>query len=824
MVAVEVGFVARRRPTAVALEPANGPPVTYEQLWERACGSAARFDLAAGELVGVRLGRGVAVVEAMLAVLVAGGVYVPFSPDDPPERTERLRARLGVRRMLGEGPSGELRIAEHDTGGRVLEVAGDPADRPVYVMWTSGSTGEPKCVVVPVRGVRRLINDRSPLGVRPDDRVAFVANPMFDATTWEVWATLGNGGTVVVFAPDDLRDVRRFRSRLEDTGITRMFLTTSMFNVLARRDPGMFGTLRTLAVGGEPLRPPEVRAVMESPSPPAEFVNGYGPTECTTFAVAHGVQNVEADAVRIPIGRPIDATSVVVVGADGRPLPDGTTGELWIGGDGVALGYLDDPVATAERFVDADLGGGTTRWYRTGDLAQRGTDGLLDCLGRLDRQIKVNGYRIEPMEVERAIETCDGVSTAVVLARRTTTSTSLIGFVVPSGGHVHPDSVMAEVCELLPGYMVPSRIVLIDRVPVTPNGKVDEDSLFSGLELAATSGEERSDGRGRGERTLGWFVADAIGSIVGRTDIGLDDDVWASGLDSLGAVELLSVLGERTGRSLRPDDLLRQPTADGIARLLRAEAPREGSEVVELNRAGTSAPMFIVPGGGATSLLLRDVAVAMGADRPLVVIESRGLYSGERPHRSIEAMAERVVGEVLGRRPVDPIVLAGWSGGAVVATHAAVELERRGHAVRLILLDTAFGRPRSPAERGVLGRIRSGVRRWAGDARHRAAQAVSFSRHRAVSEDRYREFTRIMVRAVHRYGRPPELTSPTAHFHVRGSSGAASVRAAIPAVSVFECEGDHVSMFDAANAAALVGQIDEWLSSTRSADPADVGG
>ncbi|MFM7687450.1 MAG: AMP-binding protein, partial [Actinomycetota bacterium] len=287
-----------------------------------------------------------------------------------------------------------------------------------------------------------------------------------------------NGATIVVISHDDLLDARRLRTRLDACGVTLAFLTTALFDHLARHDPDMFGGLRTLAVGGEQMRPAGVRAVLQSATPPQRLVNVYRPTEATTFSCSRPVTHLAIDAVRVPIGHPLLQTELAVVDEHGARVPAGSTGELWIAGSGLACGYLGDAEATNHAFVDASLPGLLgSRWYRTGDLAVQRANGEFECLGRIDRQLKVNGHRIEPAEVERAIQTIDGVNAAAVVAQPKGTSTRLLGFVVADGSITASD-ISAGLAATLHAFMRPSRVLLVDSLPITANGKLDEAALL----------------------------------------------------------------------------------------------------------------------------------------------------------------------------------------------------------------------------------------------------------------------------------------------------------------------------------------------------------
>lgn len=767
----------RERPEAIAAIDADGSVVSFGELWARAERASSMLDIERGEIVGVELRRSVDVVVAMVAVQLAGGVYAPFSPDDPPARTADLQRRIGLRHVF-TSEAGPLSLRTlRSTEPAVLDMSGSPAEQPLYVMWTSGSTGEPKAVVIAHRGVRRLIDDHEFMDIGTDDRVAFASNPMFDAATWEIWASLGNGAGLVVIDGDDLVDAARMRTRIESTGVTRAFITTSLFNHLTRTDPGLFSDLRSVAVGGEPLSPSSLRTVLASGSAPGELLNGYGPTECTTFAVWHRIDEVAADAVRIPIGRPILHTELAVVDPEGTPVADGMEGELWIAGDGVAIGYLG-AAELQERFVDRRLPGHTgDRWYRTGDLVVRLPDGTLDCLGRIDRQLKVHGYRIEPTEIEQAIEAQVGVRTAAVIANRAGSTISLLGFVVPEGGTIDTEPILAALRTSLPAFMVPARLLVVDSLPTTPNGKLDERRL---LELAATALAEPPEAEWR-EALLHptvRFVLECARTVLGSADLRVDDDLWAAGLDSLSAIELLDLISEGDFGEFDTPDFDGLATPEELAAVLRGHRTVDVTTTAEttavlLNRGGTRPAMFAIPGAAGTSSIYRPLAHALGDDQPIVVIGPRGMHRPGPVDRTIEHAAAHVVAEITARlEPGRPCVLLGYSSGASIAFAAAQVLHGSGVDVRLVLLDAVPGvtegpelaavRPvpyvfdaaeTTPAALGPLDRVRAALRER---RRRRVEQRfLDDPGPPSFEPERYAAFLRIARTAVAEYRPEP---------------------------------------------------------------------
>jgi amino acid adenylation domain-containing protein len=678
------------RPDAPAIFETDGSVITFGELWQRACELADQLDIEFGEITGICLPRSAEVVVAMMAVMMRGGVYAPFSPDDPPVRTENLQDRIGVRRVIEtDGERTIVRTREVDAAP-VMDMSSDPVERPIYVMWTSGSTGEPKAVVVAHRGVTRLIRDREFMDIGPSDRMVFASNAMFDAATWEIWASLANGAGLVVISPDDLVDARRLRARFEQTGVTRTFLTTSLFNHLVRTDPTMFGSLTSVSVGGESLNASVMRTVLESGAAPTYLLNAYGPTECTTFACWRLIEHVPADALRIPIGTPIRETELAVVDEQGQPISDDTEGELWIAGAGVALGYFGSPPEMA-RFVEASLPGYVgSRWYRTGDVVRRLPDGALDCLGRIDRQVKIHGYRIEPGEIEAAITAQPGVSAAAVVTVRSGSTVSLLGFLVATAQHdSDPDAILRRLREALPQYMVPARLIVIDRLPTTANGKLDEERLHTLARSAPPAPEQSTFEQATDEHQVNVgsfldlvqvFVLECARLVLGDGGLGIDDDIWAAGLDSLAAIELLDTINGGEFGKLDAPDFAGMTTVAELADALRTSSNGNDSAgpvstIVTLNPGGTAPPVFAFPGAGGTSAQFMHLARGLGADQPVMVIGSSGFHHPGPVYRTIGDMAQHACREIdSARHSSEPCVLLGFSSGASVAYESAQRL------------------------------------------------------------------------------------------------------------------------------------------------------
>ncbi|MGH8027450.1 MAG: beta-ketoacyl synthase N-terminal-like domain-containing protein, partial [Pseudoxanthomonas sp.] len=422
----------------------------------------------------------------------------------------------------------------------------------------SGSTGMPKGVQIEHRSIVRLVGDVDYVRLEADTCFLHAAPLGFDASTLELWGPLLNGGRCAIFdAP--VPDARSLAATIGELGVTSAWLTAALFNSIIDEDPQTLRGLRELLTGGEALSPRHVRSALQA-LPGLRLSNGYGPTECTTFATTYAIpRELPGDAATIPIGRPIADTSLQVLDANGSPVARGESGELYIGGRGVARGYLGRPELDAERFV-TDAGG--QRLYRTGDLVRWREDGVLLFLGRADQQVKIRGFRIEPGEIEAVLSSHADVQACAVVAREGAGSDKrLVAYVVPRGAIFDLASLRAHLHASLPDYMVPAAFVRLATLPVTPNGKLDRAALpapgSARPELASLYRAPRAG--------LETALCEAFANVLGIERAGADDGFFELGGDSLLALRLLHQLRLSGVGDLTPVRLFETPTPAGLA-------------------------------------------------------------------------------------------------------------------------------------------------------------------------------------------------------------------------------------------------------------------
>ncbi|MEY9927497.1 amino acid adenylation domain-containing protein/non-ribosomal peptide synthase protein (TIGR01720 family) [Catenulispora sp. GP43] len=585
----------RRTPDAVALRDGDRE-LTYRRLAEWSDRLAARLvadGLAAEDRVALPMDRCAELVVAQLAVLKAGGVYVPVDARAPEDRRRALLTLAGaVRSLRAEHvaaadaeqaepvePAGPAEPAEPLTEGRP---AADP-DQLAYVMFTSGSTGEPKAVAVRHRDVASLATD-SRFADGDCARVLLHSPVAFDASTYEVWAPLLTGGCVVV-APDGPVDAALLRRLAGGGGLTAIWLTAGLFRLLAQDAPDCFAGLRQLWTGGDVVPAAAVRRVLAA-CPGLRVVNGYGPTETTTFATSFPLPDPAAVPDPVPIGHPLDDKRVHVLDAALRPVPPGCAGELFIAGEGLARGYLGRAGQTAARFLADPAGPPGARMYRTGDVARRRPDGTVEFLGRTDDQVKIRGFRVEPGEVAAVLADGPGVADVAVVAREDRPGVKrLVAYVVGAAGEDLP-RLRDFAAGALPDYLVPAAFVPLDALPLNRNGKVDRAALPAPDADGVPGQQERVAPRTEAERR----TAEVFGEVLGIAPPGVEDGFFALGGDSILSIRLVSRLSEAFDTVLTPRAVFTHPTPAALARLLTEEHGRPGGP--SAGRRSAIVPVF----------------------------------------------------------------------------------------------------------------------------------------------------------------------------------------------------------------------------------------
>ncbi|MFB7333683.1 amino acid adenylation domain-containing protein [Streptomyces adustus] len=595
---------AGRTPHAVAVV-CGDTTLTYAGLDARADRLARRLT-AAGvgpeSPVGLLMERSADLVTAVLAVLKAGGCYVPLNDRHPAEHSHGMLEQAGAVLLLADrttsahpaviaAPVPVLDATEDHEGHQDHRAAAGTAPSPprdpaqaAYIMYTSGSTGEPKGIVVTHANVAALALDQ---GWGEAHRRVLAHSPhSFDASTYELWVPLLSGGRVVMAPPGRL-DTATLGRLVAEHEVTALFLTTALFNVVSEECPEILSGVREVWTGGEAASATAFRRARDA-APGTVLTNAYGPTETTTFATRHRYVPASPDESRIPIGTPLDNTRLYVLDDGLRQVPVGVPGELFIGGSGLARGYLGRPAPTAERFLPDPFGAPGTRMYRTGDLARWRADGTVEYLGRADTQVKVRGFRIEPGEIETALERCAGVDRAAVVLREDPPGQRrLVAYAVPAPGAAPPlpGDLRRALAAVLPDYMLPAAFVVLPELPLTANGKLDRRALPAppadtpGPYTAPATETERA-------------VAAVWTEVLGVDRAGRDDDFFALGGHSLRATRAVSRLGRRLGTEIPLRTLFEHPVLRAFAAAVETlTAPAAAQDTITRRPESPSAPL-----------------------------------------------------------------------------------------------------------------------------------------------------------------------------------------------------------------------------------------
>ncbi|TWB37257.1 non-ribosomal peptide synthetase [Nitrospirillum pindoramense] len=579
-------YWAARQPDAVALrhggvrKPAT---VSYGALDQAAARIAAGLRLRGvepGDTVGIAASRSPALIAALLGILKAGAAYVPFETDFPAERQRLILVESRARLVLTDAPDAitaglDLPVVVIDpllseapparTDGAASAIRSPeagPADR-AYIMFTSGSTGTPKGVHSTHEAVVSLVCDTDYLAVAPTDRLMAFAPLSFDASTFEMWAALLNGASLLL--PPVRTGLDELAELVAAEKVSILWMTTALFKELVEAHPATVAATRWAMTGGDIVPPDSVRALFAAPGA-CRLMVAYGPTEATTFTTCHEITRDAPLGDRVSIGRPIAHTNLYLLDRRGRLVPPGVPGEIAIGGRRVSGAYIDRPALTAERFIPNPFIPGDTL-FRSGDVGIWAEDGTLDFQGRTDDQVKIRGFRVEPGEVEAVLRRLDGVRDATVIAHRTPRDKRLVGFVVPqAGADLTEASLRAALRATLPDYMVPARFLLVEALPLQTTGKLDKRRLNRLADEAASDGGTPDTA----PSSLEPMVAGVWREILGLAAVAPEDDFFALGGHSLAAMRIMSRLSREVGRRLPLSLLFEGPTVRALAAAIDA--------------------------------------------------------------------------------------------------------------------------------------------------------------------------------------------------------------------------------------------------------------
>ncbi|MGH3692819.1 MAG: amino acid adenylation domain-containing protein [Pseudonocardiaceae bacterium] len=686
-----------RTPNRTALQYCD-TTLSYRELNRRANRLAHRLigsGIGPESVVALALPRSPDQIVAVLAVLKAGAAYAPIDPEYPAERISYLLSDAGCCLVLTHHEIAErlpdvaptLALDDPDL---IAQISAHPdtdptdADRttslrsahPAYLVYTSGSTGRPHGVVVSHEGIANLAtNQIERFRVLPGDRVLQFASPGFDAAFSEVCMALLSGAELVLASAEELTPGRPLSNLLARQQITHLTLPPAALPMLS---PGELDSLTTLVVAGDALPAGIVRRWGQG----RRLINAYGPTEttvCVTMSRPLGGDD------RPSIGHPIEGTRAYLLDDHLRPVPPGVIGELYVNGPGLARGYRGQPALTALRFVADPFGRPGVRMYRTGDLVRCDRHGELHFVGRADRQVSVRGFRVEPGEIEAVLLTCPDVAQAAVVMREDARGEQMmVGYVVAADGRpVDAEQLRRHVAASVPGYLVPARIVGLERFPLTPHGKLDHDALPAPQFISSAHRAARTP---REEVLCGLFA-----EILGMGTVGIDDDFFDLGGHSMLAAALISRVHATLGIEMGLGRLFETPTVAGLAGALDAQV--NGSEfdvLLPIRRAGDAPPLFCIHPAGGLAWSFVGLTKHVSTQHPIYGLQARGLEGPPLIASSVPEMAVDYLDQIRRVAPHGPYHLLGWSVGGLIAHEVAVLLQARGDLVATLAVLDAY--------------------------------------------------------------------------------------------------------------------------------------
>ncbi|QEI43192.1 Linear gramicidin synthase subunit B [Dolichospermum sp. UHCC 0315A] len=695
-----------RNPDAVAVA-FEEQQLTYHELNCRANQLAhylQSLGVGADVLVGICVERSWEMIVGLLGILKAGGAYVPLDPDYPTERLSFMLADTQIKVLLTQQnlveklQKHQVKLVCLDTDWHLIAqcsqdnaiatpIADVQATNLAYVIYTSGSTGQPKGVEVVHRGVNRLLFGVNYVHLDETQRFLQIAPISFDASTFEIWGALLHGGKCVIF-PESIPTAKSLSEEIHKHGITVLWLTSALFNSIIDDDPQALSGIKQLLIGGEALSLAHVNRAYET-LPFTQIINGYGPTESTTFTCCYPIpRKLETTIESIPIGSPIANTQVYILDDYLQPVPVGVPGELHIGGAGLARGYLNRPELTQEKFIPNPFD--NSKLYKTGDLARYLPDGNIEYLGRIDHQVKIRGFRIELGEIEAVLSQHEDVQISCVIVREDTPgetctersrSKQLVAYIVPQKDVTLTTSELRQFLgNKLPGYMIPNAFVMLESLPLTPNGKVDRRALKA---PAHTSNSDRFiEVRNQLELKL----LQIWSNILKVDKIGVQDNFFDLGGHSLLAPYLMTQIKQQIGKDIPVKDLFQNPTIEQLAAIIQKESDDSSpSCLVAIQPNGSNLPFFCVPGAGGRPFYFYHLGRCLGDDQPLYSFENN-LYQELGAITHIEDMASIYIEAMQAVQPQGPYFLGGHSYGGNVAFEMAQQLRNQGQEVALLAI------------------------------------------------------------------------------------------------------------------------------------------
>ncbi|MEE9118017.1 MAG: amino acid adenylation domain-containing protein, partial [Calditrichia bacterium] len=656
-----------------------------------------------GDFVGICMKRSVDMLIGMFGILKSGAAYLPLDPAYPQDRLKFMIEDAAVQRIVTEKRIEEEFLREllpsdalicydqmddvfQQQDCSVLEAVKTDPEHNAYVIYTSGSTGKPKGVQVPHRAVINFLTSMAERpGMTDEDVLLAVTTLSFDIAVLELYLPLFVGAKTVIASQEMAADGKRLLEAIERYGITMMQATPATWRILLAENWKDDHKLKVLC-GGEPFPNDLQEDILARAS---SVWNMYGPTETTVWSTCCQIVNAEA---AIHIGKPIGNTQTYVLTESMQIAPIGVIGELYIGGDGVTHGYLNRPELTADRFVKNPFSNnGSGHFYGTGDLARMLPDGNIECLGRIDNQIKLRGFRIELGELESVLSNHPSVDKCVAAVREDQPGDArLVGYVVPKTGmEIRASDLKNHLRTKLPDYMVPQHFVELEELPLTPAGKVDRKHLPAPDQTSS----HKTNGFVAPRDTLEVQLATLWKKTIGVESIGVTDNFFDIGGHSLLAVRLFSHIERMIGAKLPLALLYQAPTVEQLSAILKEKNWHTAwSTLVPIHPGGSKLPLFLIHGAGGNVLLYRQLVKHLGSDQPVYGLQAKGLDGNEPFHTRLEDMAAEYISEIQKLQPDGPYYLGGYCMGGTIAYEIARQLDKKGCQIALVaMFDTYNG-------------------------------------------------------------------------------------------------------------------------------------
>ncbi len=690
---------AQATPTKIAITFGD-KKISYQQLNQKAnqlAGILMANGVQIGDNVGFSIERSIEMVIALLAIMKTGAVYIPLDPQFPLNRINyMLDDSKAVVLLVSEKYKGRYESAakelileeawksldDYQSADPAVEVSGDDL---IYVLYTSGSTGNPKGVQIMHHNlVNFLVSMQQSPEITAADKLLAVTTISFDIAGLELFLPLISGAEIVLASADDAKDGRALLDIIKQQQITMMQATPYTWRIMLEAGWDKKTPLKVLC-GGEALPQDLAEKLLTCAT---SLWNVYGPPETTVWST---IKQLKSSEKPISIGRPINNTSVYILDKFMKPRAAGVAGEIYIGGDGVAKGYLNRPDLTAEKFVDdpfTDAPG--AKMYRTGDLGKFLENGEIECLGRIDAQVKIRGFRIETGEIEFQLSKEKDIKEGVVIPRPDQNGVDkLVAFIVADANAATSDNPSVQIQnwkeslkKSLPDYMVPDNFILLPEMPLTPNGKVDRKELAKNGAAAIEEQYVYVAPRTDMEKLLTGIWAEYLGI----NKIGVHDNFFELGGHSLIAVKVMGRIEKETGKRLPLATLFEAPTVEKLAHCFAPGKSITWDSLVPIKPKGSKMPLYMVHGAGLNVLLFNTLAANMSPDQPVYGLQAKGLDGIDEPLDNIEDIAAHYITAIMAQNPNGPYALAGYSFGGIIAFEMARQLEALGKEVKMLAM------------------------------------------------------------------------------------------------------------------------------------------